>query len=85
MRKTGLEVDDNRRAPLLGTYSYHDDRINISATLTREQLAGEAWDFAALHALELFSHFGWTPAVEVIKDAQSELRGQARRSSDPVP
>lgn len=74
-----LEVDDNRRAPFFQEHRYDEDQIDLSVSTTREQLAGEAWDLAAGCAKELFDYFGWRPAIEVIKGAQSELRGQARR------
>lgn len=77
-----LVVDDNRRAPFFQEYRYDDDRVELTGSFTREQLAGEAWDLAADSARELFTYFGWEPAVEVIKGAQSELRGQARRSGE---
>jgi hypothetical protein len=77
-----LAVDDRRRAPFFQDYRYDDDRIELQAVSTREQLAGEAWDLAAGTARELFAHFGWEPALEVIKGAQNELRGSARRAAD---
>lgn len=77
-----LEVDDNRRAPFFREYRYDDDQIDLSAVVPREQLASEAWDLAATYARDLFMAFDWQPAVEVIKGAQGELRGQARRGED---
>lgn len=75
-----LEVDDPRSAPLFQEYRYDGDRIDIKGAFSREQLAAEAWDLAAQRAVDLFGHFGWAPAMEVIRGSQDELRGQVRRS-----
>jgi hypothetical protein len=75
-----LVVDDNRRAPFFQDYRYDDETVDVQRSVTREQLASEAWDLAAAASGELFSYFGWEPAIEVIKGAQSELRGPARRA-----
>lgn len=76
-----LVIDDPQRVPLWQEYRYDDTRIDLSRTLSREQLAAEAWDIAADVAIELFGYFGWSPAIQAIRSSQEELRGQARRAT----
>lgn len=77
-----LTVDDTPRVPFAFEYRYDDERIDLSTTISRERLAGEAWDLAAECTLNLFSHFNWKPSIEVIQGSQEELRGVPRR--DPA-
>ena len=79
MKDRELVIDDSARAPFVAPYIYADDRYEAGWDIDRVVLAAEAWDLAADAAAEMFASFGWTTNAGVFKDAQTRLRGAARR------
>lgn len=68
-----LVTDSPNRLPLRGGYRSSVNQIDITRTVTRTELVGQARALAGECSEEVFSYFGWKPAAQIVSDVQGEV------------
>ena len=66
-----LGYDKGTRIPQAGV-----PKMQYAKDFSRGELLGAAGDLSLDPALQLFSCFGWTPKIDVVRDLQAERRRQ---------